>query len=162
MLLKTTNHFWKLSIPFPSCLAVKAIAEKRDGKNHKTIFSFERSGERDWGHRWRERGKVETAKKKSLIGLAQSFFFFWVCGQGLNSIALPSLLPNLLPSSETCQNFNFFNFFSVTFHRKYVRKLGRKIGRKLDRKLGSAIELSPRNLAILSHMGQALPSIASL
>ena len=54
----------------------KAIAEKREGKNYKTIFSFERSG-RDWGHRWKEGRKEERWKlqrEKSLIGSVQFLF----------------------------------------------------------------------------------------
>ena len=54
---------------------------------------------------------------------------------GLNSISLPKILPSL----ETCPNFHFLNYFSVTFDERFGRKLGRKLGRIF----GRAIELSP-------------------
>ena len=53
----------------------KAIAEKREGKNQETIFSFERSG-RDWGHRWKEGRKVETAAGKKFDWLCSVSFLF--------------------------------------------------------------------------------------
>ena len=49
---------------------------------------------------------------------------------GLNSIALWSLLPSFITSFETCPDFHFVNFYSVTLDKKFGRKLGSKLSKR--------------------------------